>query len=148
MRAMRTSNIQHRTSNRERNLQRSMFSVRCSIFALIAVLCVSTIASAQEPVRRRKSVSDKDASAGGALASTPSLARGDEITPQQKIAVEKGLTWLAARQTRDGSYGGEGLGKHAGITALAGLAFMQDGNLPGRGKYGDNVQRCLDFVLA
>ena len=118
------------------------------MFALIAVLCVSTIASAQEPVRRRKPVSDKDASAGGALASTPSLARGDEITPQQKIAVEKGLTWLAARQTRDGSYGGEGLGKHAGITALAGLAFMQDGNLPGRGKYGDNVQRCLDFVLA
>jgi prenyltransferase beta subunit len=116
--------------------------------SFVIVLCISAAAFAQEPVRRRKPPPDKDAAAGGALAATPSIVRGDEITPQQKVAVEKGLTWLAARQTRDGSYGGEGLGKHAGITALAGLAFMQEGNLPGRGKYGDNVQRCLDFVLA
>ena len=116
-------------------------------FSFVFLICSATIAFSQEPVRRRKPAADKDAPSG-ALAVTPSLARGDEITPKQEAAVEKGLAWLAAHQGRDGSFGGEGLGKHAGITALAGLAFMQQGNLPGRGKYGDNVQKCLDFVLA
>ena len=78
----------------------------------------------------------------------PSIVRGDEITPKQQQAVEKGLVWLANHQGREGSYGGDGMGKHAGITGLAGLAFMQEGNLPNRGKYGDNVNKCLDFILS
>jgi len=83
------------------------------------------------------------------LAAQPNQVRGDEITPRQQEAVRKGLVWLAGHQQRDGSYGAGGSsGKHAGITALAGLAFMQAGNLPGRGQYGENVQKCLDFVLA
>jgi len=83
----------------------------------------------------------------GDLAEQPNQVRGDEITDAQTAAVERGLNWLASRQAQDGSFGGEN-GKHAGITALAALAFMQAGNLPGRGKFGDNVQRALDFVLA
>ncbi len=61
--------------------------------------------------------------------------RGDEITPAQRDAVEKGLQWLAKKQAGDGSFttGMQGYSNHAGITALAGLAFMQAGNLPGRG---------------
>src|SRR6476619_1325548 len=84
----------------------------------------------------------------GGLAATPNQVRGDEITPSQQQAVEKGLAWLAAKQSRDGSYGGQagGYGAHTGITALAGLAFMSAGNLPGRGKYADNVEKCVDFV--
>ncbi len=79
----------------------------------------------------------------------PAAVRGDEITAGQEASVAKGLAWLARAQGRDGAYGqGGGSNKHAGITALAGLAFMQAGNLPGRGKYGENVQKCLDFVLA
>src|SRR3954471_14274433 len=81
------------------------------------------------------------------LAERPSQVRGDEITPAQRTAVEKGLNWLATHQGRDGSFGGGGLGRHSGITAPAGLAFMQSGSLPGRGKYGDNVTKALDFVL-
>src|SRR5205823_10567380 len=99
---------------------------------------------AQEARPKRK----VPAGAKDGLAATPSLVRGDEITPQQQAAVDKGLAWLASRQARDGSYGGDGMGRHAGITGLAGLAFMQAGNLPGRGKYGDNVTRCVDFVLS
>ena len=34
------------------------------------------------------------------------------------------------------------------MTALACIAFMADGNVPGRGAYGDNVQRGLTYILA
>src|SRR5207237_3039850 len=70
------------------------------------------------------------------LAQQPNQVRGDEITPKQQESVRKGLAWLAAHQQRDGAFGAGGQsGKHAGITALAGIAFMQAGNLPGRGQY-------------
>jgi hypothetical protein len=76
--------------------------------------------------------------------------RGDEITPEQQRTVEKGLEYLAARQQADGSFGsqGAGFGATSAITGLAGLAFMQAGNLPGRGKYGENVRRAVDYILS
>lgn len=82
------------------------------------------------------------------LSATPNAVRGDELNERQKAAVERGLAWLAARQAQDAAFAQHGYSNHAGITALAGIAFMQAGNLPGRGKYGKEVQNCLDFVLA
>ena len=79
------------------------------------------------------------------VAVKPNQVRGDEITDKQKLAVAKGLEWLARAQQPDGSYSKGASG--AGITGLAGLAFMSAGNLPGRGKYGDNVVKCVKFVL-
>src|SRR5688572_13031662 len=83
------------------------------------------------------------------IAAQPNKVRGDEITEAQRAAVEKGLLWLAKRQTGEGGANAatNGYANQAGITALAGLAFMQAGNLPGRGKYGREVQNCLDYVL-
>lgn len=72
---------------------------------------------------------------------------GTEITPQQQAAVQKGLAWLARQQDKDGSYKLGGT-KHAGITALAGLAFMEGGNLPNRGEYGSHVDRAVSFVIS
>ncbi len=83
----------------------------------------------------------------GGIAETPNLVRGDELNERQKLAVERGLAWLAQRQGEGGAFSGRGYSGHAGITALAGIAFMQAGNLPGRGKYGREVQQCLDYVL-
>jgi prenyltransferase beta subunit len=80
------------------------------------------------------------------LAAQPNAVRGDEINDQQRQAVERGLAWLAKRLEGNAA-AAQGYSNHAGITALAGLAFMQAGNLPGRGKYGREVQLCLDFVL-
>jgi hypothetical protein len=70
-----------------------------------------------------------------------------EITPQLQAAVRRGMEYLAREQGADGSFGSQRYGKHVGITALACLAFMSDGHLPGRGEYGDNVARGLNFVL-
>ncbi len=92
--------------------------------------------------------------------------RGDDslaivVTPEQEAAVERGLAWLARTQSPDGSwvakigyklnngynYTADDKG-HLGVTALAGMAFLAGGHLPGRGKYGPNVERALDFVLS
>ncbi|MBN1343243.1 MAG: terpene cyclase/mutase family protein [Phycisphaerae bacterium] len=71
-----------------------------------------------------------------------------EITPEVEQAVNKGLAWLAAQQKDDGSFGsGSTYGKHVGITGLACMAFMCDGHQPGRGKYGQVVDKGVRFIL-
>lgn len=71
-----------------------------------------------------------------------------EITPELNEAVRKGFEYLRSQQNSDGSFGRGRYGKHVGITALCALAYMADGNLPGRGPYGNEVKKALDFVLA
>jgi squalene cyclase len=71
-----------------------------------------------------------------------------EITERSRESVERGLAYLAQAQAEDGSYGSSRFQRHVGITSLACLAFMADGNMPGRGEYGPNVQRGLDFILS
>jgi len=70
-----------------------------------------------------------------------------EITPALDAAVTEGLAALAEMQDADGSWDGGRFGKNVAITALACLALMADGNLPGRGEYAEHVDRGLDFVL-
>jgi hypothetical protein len=83
------------------------------------------------------------------IADRPNQVVGNEITDAQREAVSRGLAYLASRQAADGSFGGYGSSRgHAGITALAGIAFMSAGNLPGRGKYAANVEKCLAYALA
>ncbi len=91
--------------------------------------------------------SAQEASAPAAPATAAkSEVRGDEITPELDRAVAQGLEALSKRQADNGSFNGGGA--DVAITSLAGIAFMADGNLPGRGKYGQNVQRALDYVLS
>jgi len=71
-----------------------------------------------------------------------------EMTPELHEAVEAGFRYLRSQQNTDGSFGRGRYGRHVGITSLCALAFMSDGNLPGRGPYGEQVQKALDFVLA
>jgi hypothetical protein len=73
---------------------------------------------------------------------------GNEITPAMQESVQRGLAWLAQQQLADGSFGQrDSFGARSAITALAGLAFMSAGNLPGRGKYGENVDRSVRYLL-
>ncbi len=71
----------------------------------------------------------------------------EEITPATQQAIEKGLAYLARTQLPDGSWTYSGRGGHVGITALAGLALMAGGNLPGRGQYGANVAKATDYLV-
>lgn len=72
----------------------------------------------------------------------------NEITPELNAAVERGFRALAALQGKDGAWGGMRFERHVGVTALAGIAFLSDGNLPGRGPYASNVERAIDFTLS
>ncbi len=75
-------------------------------------------------------------------------AATSEVTASSDLAIERGLVWLADEQAEDGSYGSlSHYGPHVGITGLAGLAFISHGNTPGRGPFGAQVGRALDFVL-
>lgn len=82
--------------------------------------------------------------AGGA----ENLPLAEEITPRLEEAVRKGFEYLRRSQKSDGSFGQGRFGQHVGVTSLGAIAFMADGNVPGRGEHADAVQKALGFVLA
>jgi len=62
-------------------------------------------------------------------------------------AVKKALAFMAKRLASDESLAREVRGMNA-VCGLAGMAFLSVGHTPGRGPYGDVVNRCIDFILA
>src|SRR5262245_17999093 len=73
------------------------------------------------------------------------VATFSEMTEAQSKAIERGLEWLAARQNKDGGWGGNA---PVATAAIAGMAFLAGGHAPGRSKYGDNVRRVITFLLS
>ena len=62
-------------------------------------------------------------------------------------AVDQALAYLASTQDREGAWSAGFRGRNPTITALAVMAFMSAGHVPGEGKYGDVVERGINFVL-
>ena len=72
-----------------------------------------------------------------------------EIGLREREAVTKGLRHLARTQNAEGSWSSGGpYARNVGICALACTAFMANGSQPGRGEFGRNIDRGLEFVLA
>jgi prenyltransferase beta subunit len=72
----------------------------------------------------------------------------NHITADTQRAIDHGLEFLANTQNRDGSFGDSQLFRgNLAVTSLAGLALLAGGHTPGRGAYGGNVLRALQFVL-
>lgn len=93
-----------------------------------------------------------------------SSARGEDKKPspnKERVnsVVGKGLDYLARTQNANGSwtcqigyklndiYKGED-NENVGITAIAGIAFLAQGSVPGKGKYGANVEKAVQFILS
>src|SRR5262245_13232153 len=68
----------------------------------------------------------------------------DEMPPPSEAALERGLAWLAKNQGVEGNWGSNDLG----LVGMGALAFMSAGHAPGRGKYGREVEKALDFVVS
>ncbi len=69
------------------------------------------------------------------------------VDRRTNAAVRAGLGYLVARQNEDGCFGSSGYRRHVAVVSLAGMAFMASGSAPGRGPYGDNVNRCVRYLL-
>jgi hypothetical protein len=84
----------------------------------------------------------------GVMAAEPAAAEAEfvELTPDVKKAISRGLAYLASTQQASGNFGQSGY--DVAVTSLACLAFMADGNLPGRGEYGTQVEKGLNYVLS
>ncbi|MFK8113900.1 MAG: prenyltransferase/squalene oxidase repeat-containing protein [Rubripirellula sp.] len=79
--------------------------------------------------------------------------------PRLDAAVDRGLEYLAGKQiSRDtaaamgrpeltGSFEEPASVGNTGITSLAVMAFLAKGHLPGRGRYGEVINRGIDYVL-
>jgi hypothetical protein len=63
-------------------------------------------------------------------------------------AIDRGLQNLKVFQTRlDGSWRGPGSTENPAITALAVMAFLSAGHVPGEGPYGETVENGIRWVL-
>jgi hypothetical protein len=58
------------------------------------------------------------------------------------------LQWLVKTQHRDGHWEADGGRFPVALTAVSGLALLMEGSTVRGGKYGDNVRRAADWLLA
>ena len=69
------------------------------------------------------------------------------MTPETHRAIAAGLAYLKSVQNDDGSFGTGGYSRNVAVCSLAGMAFMANGSTPGRGPFGQEVNRCVAFIL-
>lgn len=75
----------------------------------------------------------------------PRVLSGAQIT-QLVAAVDRGLVSLAKLQREDGSFSTISYGQPA-VTALAVMAYLSRGHLPGEGPYGETIEKAINYVL-
>lgn len=86
----------------------------------------------------------------GTLSLEKSLSAVDSqaISKEAEQAIEAGLSFLSKRQNKNGSFGKGANAENVGVVSLAGIAFMSQGSLPGKGKYGRELNKVVEFVLS
>jgi hypothetical protein len=81
-----------------------------------------------------------------ARAQSPALRFGGEVPPEVDTIYERGLSWLAQRQSPDGQWQDGQNG--AGQTGLCLMAFLASGEDPNYGKYAPNIRRAIRAIIA
>lgn len=87
---------------------------------------------------------------GNSVEPRNSLDSRSLITEETSTGIDRGLAWLASRQLEDGSFGTviQNYRANPGVAGLCGLAFLASGSTPGRGPYGESIDRTIDFVMS
>jgi len=80
---------------------------------------------------------------------TPINKRPRHITEETEKAIQKGLKYLASRQSADGSWRSAGsYGAYpVTMTSLAGLALAGSGSTPTQGPYSPQVRKAVNYVV-
>src|SRR2546423_935319 len=73
-------------------------------------------------------------------------ARGEEIPPEYRGSVEKGLKWLAEQQQKDGHWDQNGQ-YPVTMTAVSGMALLAEGSTIREGRYKDHILRCTKWLI-
>jgi len=81
------------------------------------------------------------------LAFLVSSARGDEISPEYRKVIDKGLDWIAKSQYRDGHWDANGGQYPTTMTSLAGMALLMEGSTMREGKYSERIRKSVDWLV-
>ncbi|HEY8506135.1 MAG TPA: prenyltransferase/squalene oxidase repeat-containing protein [Gemmataceae bacterium] len=82
------------------------------------------------------------------LAASPAArAAGPDRDEPMDEAIDRGLRFLDNAQNPDGSWPAGRSRRDPAITALAVMAFMSAGHVPGEGEYGETVAKGIRFVM-
>jgi len=63
-------------------------------------------------------------------------------------AVDRGLNWLATRQSKMGHWQGAQMPYPTAMTALGGMAMLCEGSTTTQGKYAPNIRRAVDYLIS
>ncbi len=105
------------------------------------LLCLTMLASA--------SVGDAQDTAQPTIAPMSDLSSALPANEWSRVeaSVDAGLRWLASQQGPDGRFPSEPVAQPA-ITSFAVMAFLSRGHVPDHGRYGKQISKAIDFVLA
>lgn len=84
------------------------------------------------------------------------------MTPKSQQAIQKGIKFLISQQDQEEGFWRADVGfklmtdyyvesenkPHVGITAMACMALMANGNIPGQGPYGGNIRKAIRFIIS
>ncbi len=120
--------------------------------AAILLAAGGAAAPAGEPAQAEKTAPAAKDQDSGARAGIGGEGPRDfrEILKETPVtrAVDRGVEYLRRTQLPDGAWFSPNLGKNAGISGLAALALLSAGHVPGRGHCGENVERCVRWILS
>jgi hypothetical protein len=111
-----------------------------AILSLLFAACTRAQDSAALALEERSESSDKSN-----YESPDDVLTPDEWDRVDK-AVDRALLWLARQQQGDGSFPTMTTGQ-PGVTSLCAMAFVSHGHVPSDDRFGQNLNRAIDFIL-
>ncbi len=80
------------------------------------------------------------------LAQDPLLRHGGQIPPEVVTIYERGLAWLASKQSEKGDWQDGNRG--CGLTGICLMSFLANGQDPNFGHYASNIRRALRAIIS
>lgn len=78
----------------------------------------------------------------------PAISQAAGKDPQVLKAADRGLQWLANQQKGRGYWEANSGQYRAAMTALAGVAMLSEGSTTTRGKYAENIEKAVDYLIS